>query len=79
MKLSARSDSLYSLLSSKNDLIGGKDLLALGLEPGPDVGRILAKIREAREDGRVQDRAAALSLAKRLISTRMKINEQAGN
>jgi len=48
-------------------LIDGRDVLAqCGLEPGPEVGRILRAVREAQEDGVVSDRDAALRLARSL-------------
>lgn len=49
-------------------LITGKDLIALGLKPGPLFGRILAKLEEAQLDGRVKDREEALCLARTLAS-----------
>lgn len=33
--------------------LNGRDLLALGVPPGPPVGRMLARLRAARQDGRV--------------------------
>jgi tRNA nucleotidyltransferase (CCA-adding enzyme) len=48
-------------------LLLGRDLLALGLKPGPQVGRILADIYEQQLDSKVQTREAALELARRLV------------
>jgi hypothetical protein len=45
---------------------GGTVMDALQLEPGPEVGRILASIREAQAVGDVDDAAQALDLARRL-------------
>jgi poly(A) polymerase len=47
-------------------LISGRDLLAMGLRPGKEVGRILEKVRVAQLDGTVQTRAEALDLARKL-------------
>lgn len=48
-------------------LITGDDLMrALGLPPGPQVGRLLEAVREAQAMGEVADREAALDYAKRM-------------
>lgn len=51
----------------KNPLITGKDVLALGVEPGPAVGEILTAVQNAHDDGRVFDRASALAYARELV------------
>jgi len=49
-------------------LLGGDLLLeTLGLDPGPRIGRILRKIRDAQEAGDVSTREEALQLARRLV------------
>jgi hypothetical protein len=49
-------------------LINGRELMgALGLSPGPEVGRLLEAIREAQATGEVGSREAALALATRLM------------
>jgi tRNA nucleotidyltransferase/poly(A) polymerase len=49
-------------------LLGGDLLIeSLGLEPGPRIGRILRKIRDAQEAGDVRTRDEALQLARRLV------------
>lgn len=45
----------------------GRDLLELGMIPGPDVGRILADVERARRHGRVTSFDEELDLARRLI------------
>jgi hypothetical protein len=45
-------------------LITGKDLLDLGLEPGPEIGRLLEQLRQAQDDGEAQDKESALSLVR---------------
>ncbi len=50
-------------------LVTGKDLLALGLLPGRQIGEILTKVEEAQLEGTVQTFQEALSLAKTLAST----------
>jgi len=61
--------SIKPHLSPKNDLVRGKDLLTLGMMPGPGMGNILSRIRQAQDDGRIQNRTTALVLAKTLVST----------
>jgi tRNA nucleotidyltransferase (CCA-adding enzyme) len=47
--------------------IDGDDLAACGLKPGPRYHEILARVRDARLDGRVENREDELQLAKKLI------------
>ncbi|MCF8108598.1 MAG: HD domain-containing protein [Desulfohalobiaceae bacterium] len=47
-------------------LITGKDLIRLGLEPGPVIGRILEQVQEAEDDGLIQTRKQALDLAEKM-------------
>lgn len=49
-------------------LLMGRDLLALGMKPGPEVGRVLAEIYEMQLDSKVQTRDEALALAGRLVA-----------
>jgi poly(A) polymerase len=49
-------------------LVTGKDLIeALGISPGPTVGRLLRLLEEARVEGRIGNRAEALRLARSLL------------
>ena len=48
----------------RKNLIGGKDLIALGLSPGPEIGRIIKEVREAQDEGTIKNRQEALLLAK---------------
>lgn len=41
-------------------LLRGRDLLALGMQPGPAIGRSLAAVADARAEGRVSTREEAL-------------------
>lgn len=43
-------------------LVTGDDLLATGLEPGPRIGELLERIREAQVEGRVKTKRDALEL-----------------
>ncbi len=48
--------------------IGGRDLMALGLPPGPPLGLLLAEVLAAKRDGLAPGRAEQLELAKRLAT-----------
>lgn len=45
-------------------LLGGRELRAAGIEPGPGMGEVLAALREEQLCGRVVDRAAAVAWLK---------------
>jgi len=47
-------------------LLTGRDLIALGLKPGPRFGEILEAVQTAQLDGEVRDRAGALQLLQTL-------------
>jgi tRNA nucleotidyltransferase (CCA-adding enzyme) len=49
-------------------LLLGRDILALGVKPGPVVGKVLGEVYEQQLDSRVQTREDALALARRLLS-----------
>lgn len=46
----------------------GSDVVALGLLPGPAVGKVLDEVAQARADGRVSHFAEELDLARRLVA-----------
>ncbi len=46
-------------------LVTGKDLIALGLEPGPMFHEILDRVKEAQLEGELRDRQAALDWVKK--------------
>ncbi len=48
-------------------LLGGQDVLALGVAPGPAVGAALEAVREAQMIGAITTREQALALARRVI------------
>ncbi len=68
-------DSLFELYFRRDAasiagkrLVTGKDLIdALGIPPGPAVGRLLRLLEEARVEGKITDRAGAIRLARSLI------------
>ncbi|WP_243090924.1 CBS domain-containing protein [Thermus neutrinimicus] len=54
-------------LTEKRRVLMGRDLLQLGLKPGPRVGEILRQVAEARARGEVRTFEEELALARRLI------------
>lgn len=53
-------------------LLRGRDILELGLKPGPQVGRILAEVYELQLDSKVQTPEEARAAARKLIAKRVK-------
>lgn len=49
-------------------LVTGHDLLALGMRPGPAVGRILGELYDRQLEGALPSRRAALAAARRLVA-----------
>jgi len=49
--------------------ISGEDLLALGMNKGPAVGRVLERLKELRVEGIIQGREAELETARRLVES----------
>lgn len=48
-------------------LVGGRDVLALGLGPGPAVGRVLRTLYDEQLDGHLETRRQAMSRARQLV------------
>ncbi len=49
------------------NFVTGNDLIALGMKSGPEIGRILAEVRSAQDEGEITSREEALGLAKKLV------------
>lgn len=47
----------------RHNFITGKDLMDIGMSPGPELGDVLRKIREAQDAGLIRNREAALAMA----------------
>jgi hypothetical protein len=45
----------------------GGTSLALGVAPGPEVGRLVRAVEEARDSGEIKERDEALALLRRLV------------
>ena len=50
----------------RSSLISGNDLIARNMIPGPEMGRILRKVREAQDTGKIRNRDEALAMAEAL-------------
>jgi len=64
--VSAYYAAVRSRLEAK-DLIGGEDLKAVGMAPGPRMGALLGEVRRAQDEGEIASREEALTLARRLL------------
>jgi tRNA nucleotidyltransferase (CCA-adding enzyme) len=51
-------------------LVLGRDVLALGVSPGPEVGRLVAAVEEARDRGEIATRDEGLAMLERLVKER---------
>lgn len=54
----------------RKDLVSGRDMIRLGMEPGPAMGRVLKQIKDARDEGLIKNRDEALVLAAEKILTK---------
>ena len=52
-------------------LLRGRDVLALGVLPGPEVGRIVAAVYERQLDGEIADEAQAKAAARSLVAAKV--------
>lgn len=60
-------------------LLRGDDLInALGLKPGPLIGKLLEEIREAQAAGDIENREEALQFARTLITDRKELSQDGG-
>lgn len=69
IKLSRRLKEIYELERETfvKPLIGGKDLITLGLEPGPGIGTIIRMIHQKQLAGEISSKKEALAAAKLLL------------
>jgi len=58
---------LQELQGMRTELTG-RDLMALGIDEGPEIGRLLNALLEARLDGSIADRLSEEALLRRMIS-----------
>lgn len=53
---------------ARRSLINGDDLIAMGVRPGPGLGKILKRVRKAQDETHVNDRTQALAFAHELMA-----------
>ena len=63
-QLQIRASALRLRQSPPQKILQGKDLLQIGVPPGPAMGKILAQVFEAQLDGKVTNLESALSWAR---------------
>jgi tRNA nucleotidyltransferase (CCA-adding enzyme) len=56
-------------------LVQGRDVLELGVAPGPEVGRLIALVEDARDRGDIRERHEALELLRRLVASSGELRE----
>lgn len=54
----------------RQGLITGKDLIALGMKPGPKMGKLLNAIRNAQDSGEINSREEAIAMVKKSVAMR---------
>jgi tRNA nucleotidyltransferase (CCA-adding enzyme) len=64
----SRAKELGILHAKPTALLQGRDLLALGMSPGPEVGRILKAVYQLQVDGQLRSSQQALDAAKALAA-----------
>ncbi|MBE6374758.1 MAG: CCA tRNA nucleotidyltransferase, partial [Lentisphaerae bacterium] len=47
-------------------LLTGRDLIGLGIQPGPAMGKLLNRLRDLQLEGEISNRAEALETVKKL-------------
>jgi tRNA nucleotidyltransferase (CCA-adding enzyme) len=68
-EVSNRIELYLSDLKNVRTLIKGQELIKAGLASGPQVGKLLEKLKAARLDGQVDSKTAELALAEKLSRT----------
>lgn len=58
---------LEAVAEPTRPLLEGRDLLPLGVQPGPLMGRIIDEVEDARDAGRITTKDQAISFAKEII------------
>jgi len=67
--IQSRLDLYFNELRNIKTILNGDDLRVFGFSPGPQIGNILGKIKEARLEGRVTTRQDELDLLKTIRQT----------
>jgi tRNA nucleotidyltransferase (CCA-adding enzyme) len=65
-----RVEALDVAVRPPEPLLKGRDLVALGVPPGPEIGRVLRAVYEQQLDGAVTSVEEARALARRMLGVR---------
>ncbi len=60
-------DWIKEKISAPN-LITGNDIIKLGVKQGPEIGKIISRIREAQDSGKIKNHEDAIHLAEQIIT-----------
>lgn len=63
--MAERIDDFTERLANLRPALNGGDLIALGIEPGPRIGRLLAELLRARLDGEIETREDEIEMVRR--------------
>jgi hypothetical protein len=67
-----RLDGLSAAMHAERPMLGGGDLIALGVPSGPEVAAVLAGVRDARLEGEIRDRQGEIDYVKAWVQNRKK-------
>jgi hypothetical protein len=59
-------------MHAERPMLGGGDVIALGVGPGPDVAAVLAGLRDGRLEGEIRDRQGEIDYVKAWVQNRKK-------
>jgi tRNA nucleotidyltransferase/poly(A) polymerase len=62
-------NEIRTKLNRKN-IISGNDLISLGIKPGPELGQMLEKLREAQDTGLIVNHRDGFAMAEKLVKER---------
>ena len=68
----ARLDELLAATRAGRPALGGGDVIALGVAPGPEVAAVLAALRDARLEGEIRDRPGEIDYVRTWLPNRKK-------
>jgi tRNA nucleotidyltransferase (CCA-adding enzyme) len=74
-----RARALAVTVRPPEPILRGRDLLALGMAPGPGMGRVLKEVYERQLDGAISTLGDAIALARTLdVGDPARVNEEGG-
>ena len=75
--LTAWFEQSHEIISPPRLISGNELMVAYNLKPGPQIGQILERIKEAQATGEVTNQAEAMALSKKILDGEMIDNERA--